>query len=71
VVTNLLQSCQKYVVAKKSNTTYWHPILGWFQQPEDNVFQDVIPKVKLQLSYLWTGNIIIQLICKFNCIYLK
>ncbi|KAJ8679148.1 hypothetical protein QAD02_014935 [Eretmocerus hayati] len=63
-VINLLNSIQQYVVAKKSNTTYWHPILSWLEQPEDYTLQDTVPIVKSQLSHLWTGDIVIKLICE-------
>lgn len=36
VSTKLLESCQKYVVNKRSNLTHWHPILGWFAQSIDH-----------------------------------
>ncbi|EEC03345.1 ubiquitin-transferase, putative [Ixodes scapularis] len=35
----LLESCQKYVVNKRSNLTHWHPILGWFAQSIDHGVQ--------------------------------
>ncbi|XP_012263808.1 ubiquitin-protein ligase E3B isoform X2 [Athalia rosae] len=62
VVTRMLEACQQYVVAKKSNLTHWHPVLGWFAQSVDTTLQDAIPYVKLQLSCLWTGKIVSQLI---------
>lgn len=62
VVTRMLEACQQYVVAKKSNLTSWHPILGWFAQKIDPSLPGVIPFVKLQLSELWTGKIVTQLI---------
>ncbi|XP_058789046.1 ubiquitin-protein ligase E3B isoform X2 [Phymastichus coffea] len=63
ITTKLLKFCQQYVVAKKSNTTYWHPILGWFKQPEDQSLQVTMDILKIQLSYLWTGKILTFLIC--------
>nr|XP_033322085.1 ubiquitin-protein ligase E3B isoform X3 [Megalopta genalis] len=62
VVTKMLEACQQYVVAKRSNLTHWHPILGWLTQKIDKTLQEPIPYVKLQLQYLWTGRIVTQLI---------
>ncbi|XP_011503913.1 PREDICTED: ubiquitin-protein ligase E3B-like [Ceratosolen solmsi marchali] len=64
VITSLLEFCQQSVIKKKCNTTYWHPIIGWLEQPEEFSFHEVMPKVKKQLSYLWTGKIITHLICE-------
>ncbi|KAG7198940.1 hypothetical protein KM043_015752 [Ampulex compressa] len=64
VVTKMLEACQQYVVTKQSNLTHWHPVLGWFAQSVDTSLQEAIPYVKLQLSYLWTGRIVTQLIGK-------
>lgn len=61
----LLKNCQKYVALKKSNTTYWHPILGWFEQPESqHLSQETMKIVKDQLSSFWTGNILTSLMCE-------
>ncbi|XP_033230447.1 ubiquitin-protein ligase E3B isoform X2 [Belonocnema kinseyi] len=62
VVTKMLEACQQYVVAKQSHLTNWHPILGWFAQKIDPSLPGAIPFVKLQLSELWTGRIVTQLI---------
>ncbi|XP_030752735.1 ubiquitin-protein ligase E3B isoform X2 [Sitophilus oryzae] len=53
VVTGLLESCQNYVVSKKSTLTHWHPVLGWFAQPQDPALHDAIPHIKIQLHLLW------------------
>lgn len=58
----MLEACQQYVVAKQSNLTHWHPVLGWFAQTIDKSLQEAIPSVKLQLACLWTGRIVSQLI---------
>ncbi|XP_078045060.1 ubiquitin-protein ligase E3B [Augochlora pura] len=62
VVTKMLEACQQYVVAKKSNLTHLHPILGWLTQKIDKSLQEPVQYVKLQLQYLWTGRIVTQLI---------
>ncbi|KZC11880.1 Ubiquitin-protein ligase E3B [Dufourea novaeangliae] len=62
VVTKMLEACQQYVVAKQSNLTHWHPILGWLAQKVDTTLQEPIPYVKTQLASLWTGRIVTQLI---------
>ncbi|XP_012282275.1 ubiquitin-protein ligase E3B isoform X2 [Orussus abietinus] len=62
VVTKMLEACQEYVVARQSNLTHWHPVLGWFEQTVDTSLQETIPYVKIQLSCLWTGKIVSQLI---------
>ncbi|XP_043677000.1 ubiquitin-protein ligase E3B isoform X3 [Vespula pensylvanica] len=62
VVTKMLEACQQYVVAKQSNITHWHPILGWFAQSVDTPLQEAIPYVTSQLACLWTGRIVLQLI---------
>ncbi|KAF5298208.1 hypothetical protein FQA39_LY02632 [Lamprigera yunnana] len=64
VVTNLLESCQHYVVSKQSNLTHWHPILGWFAQPMDPALHAAIPHVKTQLHLLWNAQVISILIGK-------
>ena len=61
----MLEACQQYVVAKQSNLTNWHPILGWFAQKIDPSLPGAIPFVKIQLSKLWTGSIVNQLIGNF------
>lgn len=58
----MLEACQQYVVAKQSNLTHWHPILGWLAQKVDTYLQEPIPYVKSQLACLWTGRIVSQLI---------
>ncbi|XP_076674056.1 ubiquitin-protein ligase E3B isoform X3 [Andrena cerasifolii] len=62
VVTKMLEACQQYVVAKQSNLTHWHPILGWLAQKVDTPLQESIPYVKSQLACLWTERIVTQLI---------
>lgn len=62
VVTRMLEACQQYVVAKRSNLTHWHPVLGWFAQTIDTSLQDATPSVKLQLACLWSGRIVTHLI---------
>ncbi|XP_054008078.1 ubiquitin-protein ligase E3B isoform X2 [Hylaeus anthracinus] len=62
VVTKMLEACQQYVVAKQSNLTHWHPILGWLALKVDSTLQEPIPYVKIQLACLWTGRIVTQLI---------
>lgn len=71
MVTKILEACQQYVVAKQSNLTHWHPILGWFAQTVDPSLQEAIPYVKIQLSYLWTGKIVTQLIGILQFIHSK
>lgn len=63
----MLESCQQYVVAKQSNLTHWHPILGWLAQKVDTSLQEPIPYVKSQLACLWTGGIVTQLIGNRDC----
>lgn len=58
----MLEACQEYVVAKQSNLTHWHPVLGWFAQSVDTTLQEAIPHVKSQLACLWSGKIVSQLI---------
>ncbi|XP_064460486.1 ubiquitin-protein ligase E3B-like isoform X2 [Ornithodoros turicata] len=58
VSTKLLESCQKYVVNKKSNLTHWHPILGWFAQSIDHGLHESLCSVKQQLQLLWSGPMI-------------
>ncbi|KAG8042714.1 hypothetical protein G9C98_005354 [Cotesia typhae] len=62
VVTKMLESCQQYVVAKQSNLTHWHPVLGCFAQAVDSSLHGAIPYTKIQLAHLWTGKIVSQLI---------
>lgn len=65
----MLEACQQYVVAKQSNLTHWHPILGWLAQKVDTPLQESIPYVKSQLASLWTGRIVAQLIGKFHEVF--
>ncbi|XP_077511129.1 ubiquitin-protein ligase E3B [Amblyomma americanum] len=58
VATKLLESCQKYVVNKRSNLTHWHPILGWFAQSIDHGLHESLSYVKLQLQLLWSGPLV-------------
>lgn len=62
----MLEACQQYVVAKQSNLTHWHPILGWLALKVDTTLQEPIPYVKTQLACLWTGRIVTQLIGKIK-----
>lgn len=63
MVHKLLECCQKYVVAKQSNLTHWHLILGWFSQTPDLTpgLHEALPLVKRQLSYLWSPDLIVIL----------
>lgn len=70
VVTRMLEACQQYVVAKRSNLTHWHPVLGWFAQTIDTSLQDATPSVKLQLACLWTGRIVTHLIGESHQLYI-
>ena len=67
----MLEACQQYVVAKQSNLTHWHPILGWLAQKVDTSLQEPIPYVKSQLACLWTGRIVTQLIGNYIVIFLQ
>ncbi|KAL0272582.1 UNVERIFIED_CONTAM: hypothetical protein PYX00_005501 [Menopon gallinae] len=58
VLSKLLLSCKKYVVARQSNLTHWHPILGWFSQNIDPGLQETLHRVKAQLKLLWSGPMI-------------
>lgn len=58
VATRLLESCQKYVVNKRSNLTHWHPILGWFAQSIDHGLHESLPSVRQQLQLLWSGPLV-------------
>ncbi|KAH6932981.1 hypothetical protein HPB50_011235 [Hyalomma asiaticum] len=58
VSTKLLESCQKYVVNKRSNLTHWHPILGWFAQSIDHGLHESLAFVKQQLQLLWCGPLV-------------
>lgn len=58
VATKLLESCQKYVVSKRSNLTHWHPILGWFAQSIDHGLHESLANVKQQLQLLWSGPMV-------------
>ncbi|KAM7312029.1 ubiquitin-protein ligase E3B isoform X2 [Ixodes scapularis] len=58
VATKLLESCQKYVVNKRSNLTHWHPILGWFAQSIDHGLHESLVSVKQQLQLLWSGPLV-------------
>lgn len=66
----MLEACQQYVVAKQSNLTHWHPILGWLAQKVDTPLQETISYVKLQVAGLWTGRIVLQLIGNQECFIL-
>lgn len=58
VATKLLESCQKYVVNKRSNLTHWHPILGWFAQSIDHGLHESLSSVRQQLQLLWSGPLV-------------
>ncbi|XP_030847957.1 ubiquitin-protein ligase E3B [Strongylocentrotus purpuratus] len=58
VTTTLLNHCQAFVGKKKSNTTSWHPVLGWFSQPFDNRLQEAMGFVQQQLQHLWGQTIL-------------
>ncbi|CAG9585150.1 unnamed protein product, partial [Danaus chrysippus] len=53
VVSRFLDSCQQYVVCKKSNLSKWHPILGWFSQNFDMYLPLAMGNLRTQLSLLW------------------
>nr|XP_032513418.1 ubiquitin-protein ligase E3B [Danaus plexippus plexippus] len=53
VVSRFLDSCQQYVVCKKSNLSKWHPILGWFSQSFDMYLPLAMGNLRTQLSLLW------------------
>ena len=54
VFTKLLDSCGQYVIAKQSNMSHWHPVLGWFSVTLDTHLQDSMSIVKEQLARLWS-----------------
>ncbi|GFT97388.1 ubiquitin-protein ligase E3B [Nephila pilipes] len=58
VITRIMESCQKYVVNKKSNLTHWHPVLGWFAQKVDHGLHESLALVKKQVQLLWSGTMI-------------
>ncbi|GIY67610.1 ubiquitin-protein ligase E3B [Caerostris darwini] len=58
VITRIMESCQKYVVNKKSNLTHWHPVLGWFAQKVDHGLHESLSLVKKQVQLLWSGSMI-------------
>ncbi|KAG8189904.1 hypothetical protein JTE90_018685 [Oedothorax gibbosus] len=58
VITRIMESCQKYVVNKKSNLTHWHPVLGWFAQKLDHGLHESLALVKRQVQLLWSGTMI-------------
>ncbi|KAK2710457.1 hypothetical protein QYM36_011849 [Artemia franciscana] len=62
--TRLLDSCQLYVAAKKSNLTQWHPLLGWFAQTNCD-HAEAMPFVERQLQHLWSRNFVLQV---FHCL---
>lgn len=35
VVTRIVGKCGSYVLPQRSQTSHWHPVLGWFAQPLD------------------------------------
>ena len=54
VLSRLLDSCGQYVIAKQSNMSHWHPVLGWFSVTLDTHLQDSMGIVKDQLARLWS-----------------
>ena len=42
-MTKLLNYCHSYVAKKQSNLTNWHPVLGWFKQPSDERYCNILP----------------------------
>lgn len=58
VAIELLGYCQQYVQGKRSNLTYWHPVLGWFAQKTDSSLNEAMPIVTEQLSELWSMKMI-------------
>ncbi|XP_033112137.1 ubiquitin-protein ligase E3B-like [Anneissia japonica] len=58
VVHCLLMHCQNYVGKKKSNTSQWHPVLGWFSQSIDHSLHESMEFVLKQLSKLWSRVIV-------------
>ncbi|KAF8796101.1 Ubiquitin-protein ligase E3B like protein [Argiope bruennichi] len=58
VITRIMESCQKYVVNKRSNLTHWHPVLGWFAQKVDHGLHESLALVKKQVQLLWSGPMI-------------
>ncbi|XP_038059173.1 ubiquitin-protein ligase E3B-like [Patiria miniata] len=58
VTVSLLTHCQGYVGKKKSHTTQWHPVLGWFSQPTDHRLHEAMVFVVKQLNMLWGQQIL-------------
>ncbi|XP_013180712.1 PREDICTED: ubiquitin-protein ligase E3B isoform X1 [Papilio xuthus] len=58
VVTRFLDSCQQYVVLKKSNLSNWHPVLGWFSQSFDAYLPPAMGNLRNQLALLWGGPLL-------------
>ncbi|XP_033627556.1 ubiquitin-protein ligase E3B-like [Asterias rubens] len=58
VTVSLLTHCQGYVGKKKSHTTQWHPVLGWFSQPTDHRLHEAMNFVVRQLNLLWGQQIL-------------
>jgi len=54
VLTRLLEACGRYVTAKQSNLSHWHPVLGWFSVSLDAPLRDSMDRVKYQLARLWS-----------------
>ena len=48
VLTGLLDSCGQYVTAKQSNTSHWHPVLGWFSSRLDKYLRESLGTVTIQ-----------------------
>lgn len=61
MVTRFLDSCQQYVVLKKSNLSNWHPILGWFSQGFDAYLPPAMGNLRNQLALLWGGPLLKKL----------
>lgn len=62
VVTRFLDSCQQYVVCKKSNLSHWHPVLGWFSQGIDSYLPPTMGNLRIQLSLLWGAPLLKKLV---------
>ncbi|XP_026330023.1 ubiquitin-protein ligase E3B [Hyposmocoma kahamanoa] len=62
VVTRFLDSCQQYVVCKKSNLSHWHPVLGWFSQGIDTYLPPTMGNLRIQLSLLWGAPLLKKLV---------
>ncbi|XP_063241461.1 ubiquitin-protein ligase E3B isoform X2 [Bacillus rossius redtenbacheri] len=64
VISRLLESIQNYVVSKRSKTTFWNPVLGWFAQSVDYSVYEAMPHVKEQLFLLWSDSMVEGLVSR-------